>query len=115
MENGSQKYQNTLENYSEIIIKIKMKCKYIKKSFENYSTFTWYFRPCECGIKPQEDPNKPYPWQVFLTINWKPEKPNSVNVFCQGVLISKKHILTAKRCFENNPIKHPNQQVEIEN
>ena len=55
---------------------------------------------CQCGISNVDEKRKSqiHPWQVLLIINWK-NTPKEKDNYCQGVLVSKKHILTAVRCL----------------
>ena len=62
-------------------------------------------RNCECGISEVDERKEKevHPWQVLLYIFWG-EKANAPILNkrpkCLGVLISKKHILTAYHCLQ---------------
>ena len=57
---------------------------------------------CDCGISEidENDKDQIHPWQVLLTINWKKNLAREKDVYCQGTLISKKHIVTSLYCLQ---------------
>ena len=57
---------------------------------------------CDCGYSTVDINNAKqiYPWQVFLTINWKKNKAKGDDEYCQGTLISKKHVVTMAQCLQ---------------
>ena len=62
------------------------------------------FRDCECGISNTNStiPNQQHPWHLLLTFNWNgPGKSYNKNYNCGGILVSRKHFLTALGCLED--------------
>ena len=62
------------------------------------------FRDCECGISNTNTtiPNQQHPWHLLLTFNWNPAAVKSAkNHNCGGILVSRKHFLTALGCLED--------------
>ena len=66
----------------------------IKKGFKSGN--------CECGFSEidENDKDQIHPWQVLLIINWKKNLAREKDVYCQGTLISKKHIVTSVHCLQ---------------
>ena len=96
----AQKLKNKLNDAKNKIenVNVKMVKDEIMKKFNKIGT-----NHCDCGISTidENDEKQIHPWQVFLTINWK--KKNSRgrdDVYCQGTLISKKHIITITQCLQ---------------
>ena len=83
------KAKNKMKNVD--IDKVKKK---IKKGFKSGN--------CDCGISDidENDKDQIHPWQVLLTINWKKNLAREKDVYCQGTLISKKHIVTSAYCLQ---------------
>ena len=83
------KAKNKMKNVD--IDKVKKK---IKKGFKSVN--------CDCGISDidENDKDQIHPWQVLLTINWKKNLAREKDVYCQGTLISKKHIVTSAYCLQ---------------
>ena len=83
------KAKNKMKNVD--IDKVKKK---IKKGFKSGN--------CDCGISEidENDKDQIHPWQVLLTINWKKNLAREKDVYCQGTLISKKHIVTSLYCLQ---------------
>ena len=83
------KAKNKMKNVD--IDKVKKK---IKKGFKSGN--------CDCGISDidENDKDQIHPWQVLLTINWKKNLAREKDVYCQGTLISKKHIVTSLYCLQ---------------
>ena len=94
---NSQKLKDKLNNAKDRmknvdINKVKKKIKKGSKSGGN----------CDCGISEidENDKDQIHPWQVLLTINWKKNLAREKDVYCQGTLISKKHIVTSLYCLQ---------------
>ena len=94
---NSQKLKDKLNNAKDRmknvdINKVKKKIKKGSKSGGN----------CDCGISEidENDKDQIHPWQVLLTINWKKNLAREKDVYCQGTLISKKHIVTSLHCLQ---------------
>ena len=88
LTNAKNKFKNT--NGKNVKNKIMKK---FDKMGENH---------CDCGFSTVDinDANQIYPWQVFLTINWKKKKAKGDDEYCQGTLISKKHVVTMAQCLQ---------------
>ena len=94
---NSQKLNDKVNNAKEKIknVDINKVEKKIKKGFKSGKN-------CDCGISEidENDKDQIHPWQVLLTINWKKNLAREKDVYCQGTLISKKHIVTSLYCLQ---------------
>ena len=100
LKNKLTNAKNKVKNINVENVKNKFKKKFLKIGVNH----------CDCGISDidENDEKQIHPWQVFLTINWKKKKLFSQSigvrkrddVFCQGTLISKKHIVTMAQCLQ---------------
>ena len=92
LENKLTNAKNKFKNTNGKNVKNKIMKKFDKMG-ENH---------CDCGFSTVDinDANQIYPWQVFLTINWKKKKAKGDDEYCQGTLISKKHVVTMAQCLQ---------------